>query len=184
MNQVAIAFIKRYWDEMLLVTLVVSLIVLSAVKTIEVETVKTDLATARLDMRTMQLDAERTANELSIERTKAQTAHAAGQQEKEQEYAKERQRQIAARADDQRELGRLRNAIKTYAAGGGSTSGVDAPAGVSQEDRLDRLAALLDEGVGLALEGRGVVERRDAEVKRLLGQIAIDRQACSATRID
>lgn len=184
MDYPLVIFLKRYWDEMLLIVLVISLIMLSAIKTIEVETTKTELATARLDMQTMRLDAERTAHELSIERIKAKSAHAAGQQQKEQEYAQERERQIAARAADQRELGRLRNAIKAYAAGGGAAGGTDATAGVSHEDRLDRLAALLDEGVELAIEGRGIVERRDAQVKRLRDQIELDRQACGTTRKD
>lgn len=176
----AVALLKDHWDEIALAVCIVGLIALSSVQAIEVASLKADLADAKAETSRLEADAERLARELSLERSKTQAAHARGQQEKENEYAQELKRQLVARAVDRRELDRLRGTIKTYAAGGGAPGGVDAAAGVSDQDRLDRLAELLDEGVELALEGRGVVEKRDAEVKRLLDQIALDRAACTA----
>ena len=181
MSPTFVIFLNEHWDEILLVGLCVTLVVFASIKTIEAASLRADLAESRQAMSDLSAEASRTAQALTEQLIKNQVAHARGQAEQEHAYAEERQRQAAARTADRRELDRLRNAIQTYAASGGATGGVDAAAGVGQDDRLVRLAGLLEEGVGLALEGRGVVERRDAEVKRLLDQIALDRSACSVT---
>lgn len=180
MNPATLLFIKDHAAEIALTAVVVGLLAFVGIKTIQCETLKADLADAQRQNSELISKHERVSRELATERANVQSAHAAGQLEKEQEYAQERQRQADARAADRRERDRLRDTIRTYAAGGRAAGAVDAAPAVDQADRLDRLAALLDEGVELALEGRGVVERRDAEVKRLLGQIGLDRAACEA----
>src|ERR1051326_3318635 len=47
-------------------------------------------------------------------------------------------------------------------------------------DKSEILAELLAEGIGISAEGRSIIERRDAEVARLLDQINLDRIACEA----
>lgn len=145
-----------------------------------IASLETRLAKSKQEISDLKSEADRVALELTQQIVKNQQAHARAQAEKEASYEQDLNRQLAARAADRRELDRLRVAIKAYANRGRTETGVDAPARVGEEDRLDRLAGLLEEGVELVVESRGVVERRDAEVKRLLDQIALDRTACTA----
>lgn len=173
----ALKYGKEYWDEALLVVAVAVVLGYAGVKTLQVAALRVDLAEAKQQAADLQVRSERLAREVTDLKVKNLSAHAAGQQEKEKEYAQALQQQAAARAADRHELSRLRNTIHTYARGAASGGSATA-APVSDQDRLDRLADLLDEGVELAQEGRGVVERRDAEVKRLLDQIGLDRSVC------
>lgn len=173
----ALKYGKEYWDEALLVVVVAVVLGYAGVKTLQVSALRVDLAEAKQQASDLQARSERLAREVTDLKVKNLAAHAAGQQEKEKEYAQALQQQAAARAADRHELSRLRNTIHAYARGTASGGSATA-APVSDQDRLDRLADLLDEGVELAQEGRGVVERRDAEVKRLLDQIGLDRSVC------
>ena len=173
----ALKYGKEYWDEALLVVVVAVVLGYAGVKTLQVAALRVALAEAKQQAADLQAEGERLARVVTDLKVKNLAAHAAGQQEKEKEYAEALQQQAAARAADRNELSRLRNTIHAYARGA-APGGSATAAPVSDQDRLDRLAGLLDEGVELAQEGRGVVERRDAEVTRLLGQIAVDRAVC------
>lgn len=74
---------------------------------------------------------------------------------------------------------RLRDKIANYRS---DNQRLDAgtSAAVCSADRLETVKRLLAEGVELVVEGRSIVERRDAEVSALAGQIALDRAAVEA----
>lgn len=106
--------------------------------------------------------------------------HAVEQQLLEESYAKRIKSLEDQRRADIAATVRLRDIIAAYAAPGRSGGAeTDAAAIQRAADRLNTLAGLLQEGVELVVEGRGIVERRDAEVARLIDQITIDRKACS-----
>lgn len=110
--------------------------------------------------------------------TKLMAMHATDQQLLENRYAQTLTVLEARRAAAVAENGRLRGTIATYTARDRRPGETDAAALERAEDRLAVVGALLEEGVSLVIEGGGVVEGRDAEVRRLLDQIALDRQAC------
>lgn len=112
-----------------------------------------------------------------------QAKHAVNQQSLENQYAKNMADLAARRAADLAELGRMRGTIATYTARDRRPGETDTAALERAEDRLAVVGALLEQGVGLLIEGRGVVEGRDAEVKRLLDQVALDRQTCSPEKV-
>ena len=111
-----------------------------------------------------------------------QSQHAAVQQQKEDEYAQQLHNTeiagVAGRADAQR----LRNQLASFTASDRQPGETDTAACQRAQYRLPIVGALLGEGVELEAESRAIIERRDAEVKRLLDQISIDRMACSAVK--
>lgn len=143
---------------------------------------KLDLANEQKAASDLRADRERVAREHAARIADIQATHALQQQAQENEY-EEKLNDLGRRNNaGAAESKRLRKLVQTYAAaascsrGGGSGPAADQRAA----DRTSVLAGLLEEGIGLVVEGRGVVERRDAEVKRLLDQIATDRAACQA----
>jgi hypothetical protein len=110
--------------------------------------------------------------------------HAAKQQELEDAWTNERKAFEVRRAADSRQLDRLRNQIAAFTTPRPAPDGGAGPApDLDQADRLTTIGQLLEESLGLLAEGRGLVERRDAEVKRLVDQIGIDRAACMKPRL-
>lgn len=112
------------------------------------------------------------------ELSKIQAAHAAVQQENENVWTQKRLALEARTRDDAAQLDRLRKRLSAYTARGGRTGAPDAAPAVDQADRLEGVGRLFDESLELLVEGRQLIERRDAEVERLLGQIEADRNAC------
>lgn len=107
-----------------------------------------------------------------------QATHAARQQEAEHAFAMETARLVDARRDDADLVRRMRAQLT---AAGRRPAGPTDPAAVQRRaDASGDLAGLLGEGVELVVEGRRLVEQRDAEVSRLLDQIKADRAACGA----
>lgn len=141
---------------------------------LDAQTVKTTLATEREDR-------QRVAGEHAAAIAALGAQHATDQQTKEDSYAKQLADLEKARLTDAAVAGGLRNTIKAYAAASAQRPGeADATASQRARDQLSVVANLLGEGADLVVEGRGVIQRRDAEVGRLLQQIEIDRAACQA----
>jgi len=109
---------------------------------------------------------------------KIQAVHAAEQQEKEHVWTQKRLAMEARARDDAAQLDRLRKRLSAYTSGGSRPGAPDTAASVDHADRLEALGRLFDESLELLVEGRQLLERRDAEVERLLGQIEADRKAC------
>lgn len=108
-----------------------------------------------------------------------ESQHAADQQQKEVEYAKQMDAARSAGAADRADAKRVRGQLAAYTAGTTRPGETDAAACERARDRLPRVGGLLAEGLELEAESRELIRRRDAEVVLLLGQIGIDRAACS-----
>lgn len=104
--------------------------------------------------------------------------HALTQQKLENQNAELQKELENRRAADQRIIAGLRGNLANYTAGNRRPGETDAAALERYQHRLDVVGGLLGESFDLLIEGRGIVERRDAEVGRLLDQIRIDRLAC------
>ncbi|ABX36089.1 hypothetical protein Daci_3453 [Delftia acidovorans SPH-1] len=169
-----IAALARYWH-----WVVIGLLVLLAQQ----------LHLRNLGLQRNLADAGRQAAELTASRESAARAHetqlakreqqhAADQQTKEENYAKDKEslgRQLVA---EQRTAGRLRDQLAYATARGRSGDPTDAVACQRTFDRLEALGGLAGEGVELLVEGRGLLQQRDLDVQRLLDQVTLDRQAC------
>lgn len=137
------------------------------------------LAEAKLDAAQAEVNRETAARLHAQEIAAIALSHATKQQESERAW-NEFQKQYQARAAaDARALDRLREQIRVFTTGGRPGEADPAPT-LDLADRLEALGSLYAESLDLLIEGRGIIERRDGEVKRLLDQIEIDRAACQA----
>jgi len=109
--------------------------------------------------------------------------HALGQQITEEKHAEKIRGLEADKRAGAATAGRLRDAIAAYAASGGRVGETDAAAVERYAHRLGIVSGLLTESVDLVTESRDVVGQRDAEVRRLLDQIALDRAACKQVQV-
>lgn len=110
---------------------------------------------------------------------KLESQHAADQQQQEEAYARQITIAKTAGAADRADAQRVRGQLAAFTSGATRTGETDAAACQRARDRLPIVGALLGEGVELEAEGSEIIRRRDAEVTLLLGQIRIDRAACS-----
>lgn len=110
-----------------------------------------------------------------------QYQHAADQQQKDETYAQKLHNLETTGAVDHADAQRLRGKLAAFTSGVVQPGETDAAAGERARDRLPLVGELLAEGVELEAESRAIIQRRDAEVGRLLDQIQIDRVACSGT---
>lgn len=109
-----------------------------------------------------------------------ESTHAAAQQQKEEAYATQLAAVKTAAAADRADAVRVRNKLTAFTSSATRPGETDAVACQRAKDRLPRVGSLLAEGVELEAESRELIRQRDAEVDLLLGQIKIDRAACSA----
>jgi hypothetical protein len=154
------------------------------VQEVRIANLKADLAVEQAAAATERANREHAAREYAVEIAAIQAGHAAKQQELEDAWTTERQSFEVRRAADSRQLDRLRLQIAAYttprpAPDGGAESAPD----LDQADRLTTIGSLFAESLDLLSESRAVVEQRDAEVKRLVDQIGIDRAACMKPRL-
>jgi len=156
-----------------------AIVAVLGVQQYRIASLEADLAKAGQAASDERVAREQAAREHAEQMASLAARHAQSQQTLENTYAEK----IAALEDrrraDARELAGLRGTIATYAASGRRPGETDAAALERATDRLNVLAGILAEGVELVVEGRGIVERRDAEVIRLLEQIKLDRRVCS-----
>lgn len=141
---------------------------------------RADLAEA--ENQAAQERAARIAKVLEHERDLAERErrHAAQLQDIEHDHAKQTAAAQARAAADAVALDRLRKQVAAFTARGGS---ITDPVPVTAEryaDRLETLGSLYAESLDLLVEGRGIIERRDLEVKRLVDQLHADRALCDA----
>ena len=106
-----------------------------------------------------------------------QSRHAASQQLKEDEHAKETNRLARQRDTERAAAAGLRSKLANATANVGGP--VDAATCERDRDRLEAIGELAGEGVDLVVEARHILDQRDADVRNLLGQIAADRESCS-----
>lgn len=105
----------------------------------------------------------------------ARLRHAAAQQENTHDYTRKLAALEAGRTADAARIAGLQHDIRGAATRSAQLAG-DAAACRDLADRHRRLAALAGEGAGVVGELVGLVERRDAQVAALKGQVQVDRQ--------
>jgi hypothetical protein len=101
-------------------------------------------------------------------------AHGAAQQDNTHDYTQKLAALEAGRAADVARIAGLQHDIRASAARNAQLAG-DAAACRDLADQHQRLAALAAEGAGVVGELVGLVERRDAQVGVLQGQMRVDR---------
>ncbi|KOC23942.1 hypothetical protein GL58_02945 [Comamonas testosteroni] len=100
--------------------------------------------------------------------------HGAAQQENTHDYTQEMARLEAGRTADAARIAGLQHDIRSAATRNAQLAG-DAAACRDLADQHQRLAALAAEGAGVVGQLVGLVERRDAQVDALKGQVQVDR---------
>ena len=107
-------------------------------------------------------------------KAEAVVEHGAAQQENTHDYTHEMARLEAGRTADAARIAGLQHDIRSAATRNAQLAG-DAAACRDLADQHQRLAALAAEGSGVVGELVGLVERRDAQVSALKGQVLVDR---------
>ncbi|BCX51675.1 hypothetical protein CTYAZ2_12570 [Comamonas testosteroni] len=108
-------------------------------------------------------------------KAEAVIAHGAAQQENTHDYTQEMAGLEASRAADAARIAGLQHDIRSAATRNAQLAS-DAAASRDLADQHQRLAALAAQGAGLVGELSGLVQKRDAQVGLLSGQIAADRR--------
>ena len=108
-------------------------------------------------------------------KAKAVVEHGSAQQENTHDYTQEMALLQAGRAADAVRIAGLQHDISSAATRNAQLAG-DAAACRDLADQHQRLAALAGEGAGVVDQLVGMVERRDAQVAALKGQLQVDRQ--------
>lgn len=171
--------IAKHWKAIAVFAVVGGALAFMGWQHTQIADLEADLAKAGQDASNERLARETAAREHIENIAALQAQHAANQQLLENQYAEKMADLAARRAADRAEADRLRGTIATFTARDRRPGETHTAALERAEDRLATLGRLLEESVGLVIEGRGIIERRDAEVKRLVEQINLDRQACS-----
>ena len=104
----------------------------------------------------------------------AVVTHGTSQQENTHDYTQELARLEAGRNADAARIAGLQHDIRSAATRNAQLAG-DAGACRDLADQHQRLAALAGEGAGVVGQLVGLVERRDAQVDALKGQVQVDR---------
>ena len=107
-------------------------------------------------------------------KAEAVITHGAAQQENTHDYTQEMARLLAGRAADAVRIAGLQHDIRSAATRNAQLAG-DAAACRDLADQHQRLAALAAEGAEVVGQLVGLVERRDAQVSALKGQVQVDR---------
>lgn len=123
---------------------------------------------------------ERAAREHADKLRDLQARHAEEQQQKETDYETKLAKLEKDKRADAAVAGQLRDKLAAFAARSQQPGETDTAAVERYANRLGIVSGLLAESIDLVTEGRSVIERRDAEVGRLLEQINLDRSACQA----
>lgn len=100
--------------------------------------------------------------------------HGTAQQENTHDYTQKLAALESGRAADAARIAGLQHDISTAATRNAQAAG-DAAACRDLADQHQRLAALAGEGAGVVGQLVGLVERRDAQVDALMGQVVVDR---------
>mgnify|MGYP000986582954 CR=1 FL=1 len=131
-----------------------------------------------------QLQAQAQQAQAATEKkAEAVIAHGAAQQENTHDYTQKLAKLEAGRTADAARIAGLQHDIRGAATRNAQLAG-DAAACRSLADQHQRLAAIAGEGAGVVDQLVGLVERRDAQIDGLLGQIAIDRKLLEQVRRD
>ena len=115
------------------------------------------------------------AQEATEKKATAVVDHAVAQQDNTHDYTQKLAVLEAGRTADAARIAGLQHDIRTAATRSAQLAG-DAAACRDLADQHQRLAVLAGEGAGMVDQLVGLVERRDAQVSALTGQVQADRQ--------
>ena len=152
-------------------------LLVAAVQEVRVQKAQKEVLSLRTTVAERDSAMQKAAREYEAALGEKERQHAATQQEKEDAFNAEKQRLERVAADRSAESRRLRDQLAAATRRTPSHDPTDAVACQRDADRLEALGRLAGEGVELLEEGRSLLDRRDAEVKRLLDQITTDRAA-------
>lgn len=147
--------------------LALALALLLAVQTQQLAKVETSHAKAAAEQ-AQQAQAE------TEKKAEAVVEHGTAQQENTHDYTQEMARLEAGRASDAVRIAGLQHDIRSAATRNAQLAG-DAAACRDLADQHQRLAAIAAEGAEVVGDLGGLVQKRDAQVNLLRGQIAADR---------
>jgi multidrug resistance efflux pump len=150
--------------------IILALAGLLGVQTMRLNSAQADLAQAQTNAAQAQIAYQQRLNSL-------EQAHATAQQENTHAYNEKLAKLNNAHADDAATIERLRTLLTSATP---TTSEAYPAASGGESYRLSAVPSLFLESIDILAEGRGIIERRDAEVALLVGQIAIDRKACES----
>jgi hypothetical protein len=137
-----------------------------------------ELAEARTDRSEEIAAGERAARQHAEHISQLKTAHAVEQQERENVFAQAQQVLERTRAADRARAVSLRQQLEAAtAASSRPRDHTDPVACEHDRDRLDSLGRLAGEGLELLEEGRGLLNHREAQLRHVIGQVLLDRQA-------
>ena len=137
---------------------------------------RADARIARVDSsQSKQAQAQAEKDQAATEnKAEAVVAHGTAQQENTHDYTQKLAALETSRAADVARIAGLQHNISAAATRNAQLAG-DAAACRDLADQHQRLAALVGEGAGVVDQLVGLVERRDAQVNALKGQVAVDR---------
>ena len=137
---------------------------------------RADAHIARSDSARAKEEADRAQQSQAATENKAAAVveHGATQQENTHDYTQEMARLEAGRTADAGRIAGLQHDIGAAATRNAQLAG-DAAACRDLADQHQRLAALAGEGASVVGQLVGLVERRDAQVNALKGQVQVDR---------
>ena len=140
------------------------------------------LANAQLELAKVEVSQSKQAQSqaqqaLAATEKKAEAviAHGAAQQDNTHDYTQKLVALESGRAADAARIAGLQHDIRASATRNAQATS-DAAACRDLADQHQRLAALAGEGAGVVGQLVGLVERRDAQVNALMGQVQVDRQ--------
>ena len=137
---------------------------------------RADARIARVEVSQSKRTSEQSQQAQAATEKKAEAVitHGAAQQENTHDYTQEMARLEAGRAADAVRIAGLQHDISSAATRNAQLAS-DAAACRDLADQHQRLATLAAEGAGLVGDLGGLVQKRDAQVNLLRGQIAADR---------
>ncbi|KGH27770.1 hypothetical protein [Comamonas testosteroni] len=137
---------------------------------------RADAASARVESTQASQGEAQAKQSQAVTEKKAEAVveHGTAQQENTHDYTQEMARLEAGRTADAARIAGLQHDIRSAATRNAQLAS-DAAARRDLADQHQRLAALAAEGAEVVGELSGLVEKRDAQVKLLRGQIAADR---------
>lgn len=176
----ATSILIRHWGALAVGAVVIALGITATIQTKRLRAANTTLSQERAAWNDERMRQLAVVDLLQKQVDAMRATHRQETKEKEDEFETKQAAlaaTVTAAAADARSL-RDRLAAATRA--GGVATGSTGPATCQRDqDRLEQLGKLAGEGVELAVEGRGLLDGRELELKRVLDQLLIDRRACA-----
>lgn len=147
---------------------------LLALQSHRLTSVQLELAGAEVSRSKMIASQAQKAQDATKKKAEAVIKHGSAQQENTHDYTQKLAALEAGRTADAARIAGLQHDIRAAATRNAQLAS-DAAASRDLADQHERLAALAARGAGVVDQFIGLVERRDAQVDALMGQVVVDR---------